>query len=164
MRVIVAGGGRVGVELAAVLAAAGHEVVVVEVDPVRADDLARRATPGRDGAPGGGGGGSDGGEGGGGDLVAAPGSVRVVTGSACVVEVLEEAGALSADAVVACTGDDAENLVVAALASRLLDVPQVVARCNHEENRWLFDEAWGVGAAVSFASTLAAALAPGVRR
>ena len=164
MRVIVAGGGRVGAELAAVLAAAGHDVVVVEVDAGRAADLARRTAPGRDGASAGGGYGTGGAGGGGQDLVTAPGSVRVVIGSACVVEVLEEAGALSADALVACTGDDAENLVVAALATRLLEVPQVVARCNHEENLWLLDETWGVGAAVSFASALAAALAPGAGR
>ncbi len=164
MRVIVAGGGRVGAELTAVLAAAGHDVVVVEVDAGRAADLARRTAPGRDGASAGGGYGTGGAGGGGQDLVTAPGSVRVVIGSACVVEVLEEAGALSADALVACTGDDAENLVVAALATRLLEVPQVVARCNHEENRWLLDETWGGGAAVSFASALAAALAPGAGR
>lgn len=137
MRVIVAGGGTVGVQLAARLVGAGHEVTVVEVDPDAAAGVpaACRAAGGARCSP------------------------RVVAGSACVVEVLEAAGALSADALVACTGDDAENLVIAALAKRHLDVPRVVARCDALEHEWLFDARWGVDVAVSYASALAGALA-----
>lgn len=135
MRVVVAGGGAVGAQLAALLHAGGHEVAMVEVATARAAGLTARAAPGGAGAP-----------------------VEVVTGNACVAEVLEAAGALRADALVACTGDDAENLVIAEVAKRHLEVPLVLARLNDEANRWLFGAAWGVDVAISPASALAAGL------
>jgi len=61
--------------------------------------------------------------------------------------VLEEAGALKADVLVATTGDDEDNLVISLLAKRQFDVPRVVARNNYPENRWLFNERWGVDVA-----------------
>lgn len=78
----------------------------------------------------------------------------VVTGDAGVADTLEEAGALRADVLVACTGRDDENLVISLLARRRLEVPRVVARVNDEAHRWLFDETWGVDAAVSSAGSL----------
>lgn len=78
----------------------------------------------------------------------------VVTGDAGVAGTLEAAGGLRADVLVACTGDDAENLVISLLARRHLEIPRVVARVNDEGHRWLFDEAWGVDAAISSASSL----------
>ena len=134
MRVIVAGGGRVGAQLATALCGAGDEVTVVDLAPVRAAGLAHAAS---------------------GAEVPGP---RVVTGSACVVEVLEAAGALSADAVVACTGDDAKSLVIAAVAKRHLEVPRVVARCNVGEHERLFDACWGVDVAGSYTSAIVAAV------
>ena len=78
----------------------------------------------------------------------------VATGDAGVADTLEEAGALRADVLVACTGRDDENLVISLLARRRLEVPRVVARVNDEAHRWLFDETWGVDAAVSSAGSL----------
>jgi trk system potassium uptake protein TrkA len=78
----------------------------------------------------------------------------VTTGDAAVAETLEAAGGLRADVLVACTGRDDENLVISLLARRHLEVPRVVARVNDEAHRWLFDEAWGVDAAVSSAGSL----------
>lgn len=80
----------------------------------------------------------------------------VVCGDACVAEVLEEAGGLSADVLVACTGRDEENLVIATVAKRHLEIPRVVARVNDIADRWLFDESSGVDAAISSALSLVA--------
>ena len=78
----------------------------------------------------------------------------VVTGDGGVTTTLEEAGGLRADVLVACTGQDAENLVISLLARRHLEIPRVVARVNDEGHRWLFDETWGVDAAISSAVSL----------
>lgn len=79
---------------------------------------------------------------------------QVLWGDACDPAVLEEAGALKADVLVATTGDDEDNLVISLLAKRHFDVPRVVARNNYPENRWLFSERWGVDVAVSASATL----------
>ncbi len=80
--------------------------------------------------------------------------MSVVVGNACGDGVLEEAGALRTDLLVACSGSDEENLVIAELAKRHLEIPRVVAQVNDDENRWLFDAAWGVDAALSPAFAL----------
>lgn len=80
--------------------------------------------------------------------------LKVVAGDAAVAGALEAAGALRAEVLVACTGSDQENLVVSLLAKRRLEIPRVVARVNDDTNRWLFDESWGVDAAISQASAL----------
>lgn len=123
MHVIVAGGGRVGRQVAVALEHPENTVVVVEVDPDRAARLEQ-----------------DG--------------LAVVAGNACVAETLEAAGALRAQVLVACTGRDEENLVISVLAKRHLEVPRVVARLNHDADRWLFDEWWGIDAAISSSSAL----------
>ncbi len=82
--------------------------------------------------------------------------LAVTAGDACRAEVIESAGGLRTDVVVACTSSDEENLVIAVLAKRHLEVPRVVARVNVEANRWLFDREWGVDAAVSSVSPLVA--------
>jgi len=68
--------------------------------------------------------------------------------------VLEGAGAPAADLVVAVTGDDEDNLVVAMLAKVLSDTTKVYARVNHPRNQWLFDKEWGVDVAVSSPAVL----------
>ena len=82
--------------------------------------------------------------------------MEVVTGNAGVAATLEAAGALRANVLVACTGRDEENLVISLLAKRRLEIPRVVARVNDDANRWLFDESWGIDAAISSASALVA--------
>ena len=78
----------------------------------------------------------------------------VTAGDAGVAETLEAAGGLQADVLVACTGKDDDNLVISLLARRHLEVPRIVARLNDEGHRWLFDETWGVDAAISSAGAL----------
>jgi trk system potassium uptake protein TrkA len=124
MRAIVVGAGRLGVETAEALVEAGHEVTLVEID----DELAQRLAD---------------------EL-----RRRLLVGDGCDPMVLEEAGALNADVLVATTGDDEDNLVIALLAKRQFEVPRVVARINHPENEWLFTDRWGVDVAVSAATSL----------
>lgn len=68
---------------------------------------------------------------------------------ACELTALEEAGAQTCDVLLAATGDDKSNLVVALLAKSEFGVPRVVARINDIRNEWLFNQSWGVDVAVS---------------
>lgn len=125
MRVIVAGGGVVGAQVARALMASSNQVIVVESDKERSASLVARG-------------------------------LEVVTGNASVATSLEAAGALRADVLVACSERDEENLVIAFIAKRHLEIPRVIARINDDANRWLFDAFWGVDAAISSASALVA--------
>ena len=120
MRVMISGAGAVGRHLAADLAKRGHEVTLIEQDP----DVLETA---KEWAP----------------------SVHVLLGDACEPWVLEKADLRSTEVVVAVTGDDEDNLVTALLAKQEFGVPRVLARVNHPDNEWLFNEQWGVDAAVS---------------
>jgi trk system potassium uptake protein TrkA len=68
---------------------------------------------------------------------------------ACEVSSLRDAGLERCDVVVAATGDDEDNLVISLLAKQEFGVPRVVARVNHPQNEWLFNENWGVDIPVS---------------
>ena len=75
---------------------------------------------------------------------------------ACEISSLDEAEVQRSQVVIAATGDDKVNLVVALLAKTEYGVPRVVARVNHPKNEWLFNEAWGVDVAVSTPRMLSA--------
>jgi trk system potassium uptake protein len=120
VKVVVTGGGAVGRHLSADLHDRGHQVTLIEQDRDTAEKL-------RDFAPG----------------------VAVINGDGCEPWVLEEAELSKAEVVVAATGDDEDNLVTALLAKQEFAVPRVIARVNHPKNEWLFNEQWGVDAAVS---------------
>ncbi|WP_181794225.1 TrkA family potassium uptake protein [Streptomyces sp. WELS2] len=124
MKVLIAGAGRLGAQIARVLSAARNDVTLVEYDDDRVAELG--------GLP----------------------LVRVVTGDACDPELLEHAGALACDLVVAATGCDEDNLVISLLAKRRFGVARVAARVNEDENAWLFDQRWGVDVAVPAATPL----------
>jgi trk system potassium uptake protein TrkA len=68
---------------------------------------------------------------------------------ACEITSLDEAALQRCHVVIAATGDDKVNLVVSLLAKTEYGVPRVVARVNHPNNEWLFNDAWGVDVAVS---------------
>lgn len=119
MKVAIAGAGSVGRSIAEDLHASGHQVALLERDP----DVVTRFGPGL--------------------------AVKWVTGDACEVTVLQKAGLSEAEVVVAATGEDEDNLVVSLLAKQEFAVPRVVARVNYPENRWLFNETWGVDVSVS---------------
>jgi trk system potassium uptake protein len=124
MRAIVVGAGRLGQEMANALAVEHNEVTIVETDRMLVERLRGNC------------------------------KARVLLGDAANPVVLEEAGALRADVLVAVAGQDQVNLVISLLAKRHFDIPRVVARVNDAENRWLFNERWGVDVAVSASATL----------
>lgn len=80
-------------------------------------------------------------------------SINVIRGDAAEPTVLSKAVSGETDLVVAVTGDDEDNLVVATL-SKHYGAKSVFARVNHPENEWLFTKEWGVDIAVSSASIL----------
>lgn len=84
--------------------------------------------------------------------------LSVVVGNATSTAVLEAAGALHAQVLIACVARDEDTLVIAALAKRHFDVARVVAVVRDDENRWLFNESWGVDVAVSPTPVLASLL------
>ncbi len=122
MRVVIAGGGNVGTFIAAELHSAGHDVVIVEVDPVRVKQAASENDP--------------------------PG-VPWLLADACEVSELAKADLDKADVMAAVTGDDEDNLVISLLAKQEFAVPRVVARVNNPKNHWMFNEMWGVDVSVS---------------
>jgi trk system potassium uptake protein TrkA len=119
MRVAIAGAGNVGLFIANDLAAAGHDVQLIEQNP----DVVERL-----------------------DLVD---GVEVVVADACEVSSLRAAGLERCAVVVAATGDDEDNLVISLLSKQEFGVPRVIARVNHPKNEWLFNENWGVDVSVS---------------
>jgi trk system potassium uptake protein TrkA len=122
MQVVIAGGGNVGSFIARELSAAGHQVCVLEQQP---EIVARRKAEAR----------GDG--------------IDWIVADACEFRSLEAADLASCDVVIAATGDDEDNLVVSLLARQEFAVPRIVARVNHPQNEWLFNETWGVDVAVS---------------
>jgi trk system potassium uptake protein len=120
VRVAIAGAGNVGQFIAADLLAAGHQVTMLEKDPVVIES-ARGSLEEAEWFP----------------------------FDACEVLSLVMAGIAHADVMVAATGDDEDNLVISLLAKQEFAVPRVVARVNNPKNHGLFNEAWGVDVAVS---------------
>lgn len=124
MKALIAGAGRLGTQIAQVLAAARNDVTLVDIDEDRIAELEGHLP------------------------------VRLVAGDACEPAFLEHAGALTADLVIAATGNDEDNLVISLLAKRQFAVPRVAARVNDAENTWLFNQNWGVDTAVPAATPL----------
>jgi len=79
--------------------------------------------------------------------------IRVVHGDACETDVLGHAGIGTANLVIAATGDDEDNLVVAML-SKHFGSEKVFARINHPKNEWLFTKEFGVDVPVSSTSMM----------
>jgi trk system potassium uptake protein TrkA len=77
---------------------------------------------------------------------------------ACELGTLQAAGIHTADVVIAATGDDKANLVLAMLCKTEFAVRRVVARVNDPGNQWLFTDGWGVDVAVSTPSTVVSAV------
>jgi trk system potassium uptake protein TrkA len=127
MRVVIAGGGSVGIAMAADLRDNGHAVQVLEKDPARAEVI-------RDDLQG----------------------VDVLTCDACEVSSLQLAGLRDVEVVVAATGDDEDNLVISWLSKQEFAVPRVISRVNNAKNAWMFNETWGVDVSVSTPQLLTA--------
>jgi trk system potassium uptake protein TrkA len=106
--VLVVGGGKVGYYLTKELIGSGHEVVLMEKDRERANQIADEI-----------------------------GSI-VIAHDGCEGKYLAEAGANRADIVAAVTGDDEDNLVICQMAKHHFDVPRTIARVNNPKNEELF--------------------------
>lgn len=108
MFILVVGGGKVGYYLAKELIENGHEVVIMEKDRSRADQLTDEL-----------------------------GSI-VISADGCEGTSLGKAGCARADIVAAVTGDDEDNLVICQMAKHHFDVPRTIARVNNPKNEELF--------------------------
>jgi trk system potassium uptake protein TrkA len=125
MKVLVAGAGNVGRYLGRILVRSGHDVVLIEQDHARLDRAHEES------------------------------GATVVAGDATEPALLEESSVRAVDVVVAVTGHDEDNLVIASLAKFEFGVPQVVARVKNAMNAWLYEPDMGVDVLVSAPHTIA---------
>jgi trk system potassium uptake protein TrkA len=120
MYVVIVGGGKVGSYLARMLKETGYDVTLVEE---RKEQVAKVKEDQPD--------------------------LNIILGDGCEPYILDEARVLKADAVVAVTGHDEDNIVVCMLAKYEYEAPQTIARINNPKNEWLFKESFGVDIALS---------------
>ena len=109
MYVIIVGAGKVGWNLARELIGKGHELTLIESDPVRyatVEDELEHAVQYGDGSE---------------------------------LWVLERAGMDRADLVIAVTGDDEDNILICQVAREKYGVERVIARCNNPRNLQHFE-------------------------
>jgi trk system potassium uptake protein TrkA len=118
MYIIIVGGGSVGYYLAKTLVRTQHEVLVLEKNRAIHKQVAEEL-----------------------------GEV-VMQGDGCEVRIMEEAGVARADAVVAVTGEDEDNLVICQMAKLKFSVPRTIARINDPRNEQLFHKL-GIDATVN---------------
>jgi trk/ktr system potassium uptake protein len=110
MYLIVAGGGKIGANVASSLLYMGHEVTLIEQRGDRFELLEEKFGP------------------------------VALRGDATEIHVLERAGIdRPPDIVFAVTGDDEDNLVIAQIAKEGYGVPKVIARVNEPRNQQHFD-------------------------
>ncbi len=126
MFVLIAGGEPTGVQLAAFLAAQNHQVCLIEH---RLEVLSHihRELP----------------------------TEVIYEGNMTDPQTLEQAGIRQAQVLVACTPNDADNLVLCFLAHTVYAVPRTIARINNPRHAWLFDQKFHVDVALNEASILA---------
>src|ERR671931_2961707 len=104
MYIIVAGAGKVGWNLARELMGSGHEVTVIESDRDRYLTVEEELEH------------------------------NVHYGDASELWVLERAGIVRADMVIAVTGDDEDNILICQVAKEKYLVERIVARVNNPRN------------------------------
>jgi trk system potassium uptake protein TrkA len=110
MYVLVAGGGKLGANVARVLMRGGHEVTLIEQRRERFEQLEVEFEH------------------------------QVQMGDATELYVLERAGiGRPPDLVLAATGDDEDNMVIGQIAREKYGVPKVIARVNDPRNQAHFD-------------------------
>ncbi len=125
MYVLIIGGGRTGSHLAASLAAEGHEVRVIEGRSTALANLHRELP-----------------------------TQMIFEGDGTDPQILEGAGAGRANVLVAVGSEDADNLVVAALARFHFGIKRVISRVNNPRNAWLFTPEFGVDVALDQADII----------
>jgi trk system potassium uptake protein TrkA len=108
MYIVIVGGGKVGYYLAKQLLQDGHEILVIEKDPRKADHISTEM----------------------GEIV--------LRGDGTEVWLMQEAGLPRADLVVAVTGDDEDNLMICQMAKKKFGVKRAIARINNPKNQRIF--------------------------
>jgi trk system potassium uptake protein len=126
MKILIAGGDPTGAQLAALLIEQEHTVTLVEH---RHEVLAQLHL----------------------DLP----TEAIYEDSATDLRVLENAGIREADVLVACSSNDADNLVLCHLSSTLYHVPRTIGRINNPRHAWLFDKKQHVDVALNESAILA---------
>ncbi len=102
--ILIAGGGKVGVNLARELYESGHEVALIEADDARAAVLTNKL------------------------------ECEIFTGDSSTHDVLEAAGVARARVFVAATGSDQDNLIACQVAKKVFGVPKTIARASNPKN------------------------------
>lgn len=126
MFVIIVGGGRTGSYLAALLLEQQHEVRLVEHRASVLPTLHRELP-----------------------------TEAIFEGDGTDPQVLEAAGIRQAQVLAAVSADDADNLVVTALARFQYNVGRTIGRVNNPKNAWLFTKDFGVDVALNNAEIMA---------
>jgi len=110
MKVLIVGGGKTLFFLCRNFTAKGYDVVIVNRNREECVQLARQL------------------------------SARVICGDGSDDRVLKDAGAMGADAVLAITPHDQDNLVICQLASIHFGVPRAIALANDPDNAEIFEK------------------------
>jgi trk system potassium uptake protein TrkA len=126
MFVLIAGGGRTGAQLAALLLSEDYKVRIVEDRPEILAHLHQELP-----------------------------TESIYEGNPSDPDVLEAAGIRQAHAMAATTKEDATNLSLCFIARKMFGVPRTIARINNPRNAWLFNEKFHVDVALNQANVLA---------
>lgn len=110
MYIIIVGGGKVGYYLAKQLVGDGHEVLVIEKDAAKCQQITDEL----------------------GDIA--------LRGDGCEGVTLEAAGTGRADLFIAVTGEDEDNLVACQVAKYRFNVPRTIARVREPRNEQIFKQ------------------------
>lgn len=126
MKVIIAGAGRTGAQLARFLLQQDHEVIIIEN---RREILARihRELP----------------------------TEVIIEGNPIDPAILEKAGMMDTQVVAACTASDEVNLTFCFMAREKYRVRRTIARVNNPHNAWLFGKLFRVDVSMNQAEILA---------
>ena len=104
MRIVIIGGGKVGMQLSAMMLERKYDVRLIEKNKQKCTYLANEL------------------------------DAEILCGDGTELEVLKNAGAKDADCVIAVTGSDQDNLVTCQLAKREFGARKVIARANNPRN------------------------------
>ncbi|MFW6106758.1 MAG: potassium channel family protein [bacterium] len=110
MKVLIVGGGKTLYFLCRTFLAKGHRITVINRDREECVELSRRL------------------------------NIAVVHGDGSDPTILEEAGAHAADAILAVTPHDQDNLAICQLSQFQFDMPRAVALANDPDNEHIFEK------------------------